>query len=147
MYANKTAKLFVRLRSGRACFLQHPAPLPPGGYLILSNRNRSELHGRAGRGGGLEVRLFDGDRLILPQVTQLNGSSAGRPAGHLTRNGQLRISCREGFRRTDVRRGDPTMKAYRREKRTTRVSIGAHQGYEPERILSILLLPSIRRAF
>ena len=40
--------------------------------------------------------LFDGDHLILPQGTLLNGSVLQvRPAGHLKRNGQLRISFHE----------------------------------------------------
>jgi hypothetical protein len=69
--------------------------------------------------------LFDGDRLILPQGTLLDGSVLQvRPAGHLKHNGQLRISFHELVLPSGSSvRVDTTIEGIQTERRTTPGSI------------------------
>jgi hypothetical protein len=74
--------------------------LPPPGSLVRASLVTPLDSGTTKHGAPVEAvvskPLFDGDRLILPQGTLLNGSVLQvRPAGHLKRNGQLRISFHE----------------------------------------------------
>jgi hypothetical protein len=73
---------------------------PPPGSLVRASLITPLDSGTTKHGAPVEAvvskPLFDGDRLILPQGTLLNGSVLQvRPAGHLKRNGQLRISFHE----------------------------------------------------
>lgn len=73
---------------------------PPPGSLVRASLLTPLDSGSAKRGDTVQAvvskPLFDGDRLILPQGTLLNGSILQvRPAGHLKRNGQLRIAFHE----------------------------------------------------
>jgi hypothetical protein len=74
--------------------------LPPPGSLVRASLVTPLDSGTTKHGAPVEAvvskPLFDGDHLILPQGTLLNGSVLQvRPAGHLKRNGQLRISFHE----------------------------------------------------
>jgi hypothetical protein len=74
--------------------------LPPPGSLVRASLVTPLDSGTTKHGAPVQAvvskPLFDGDHLILPQGTLLNGSVLQvRPAGHLKRNGQLRISFHE----------------------------------------------------
>ena len=74
-------------------------PPPPGSLvrasLVTPLDSGTTLHGATVQ-AVVSRPLFDGDRLILPQGTLLNGSVLQvRPAGHLKRNGKLRIDFHE----------------------------------------------------
>jgi hypothetical protein len=80
--------------------LQAIGTLPPPGSLVRASLVTSLDSGTTKRGAPVEAvvskPLFDGDRLILPQGTRLNGSVLQvRPARHLKHNGELRISFHE----------------------------------------------------
>ena len=73
---------------------------PPPGSLVRASLLTPLDSGTAKRGETVQAvvsrPLFDGDRLILPQGTLLNGSVLQvRPARRLKRNGQLRIAFHE----------------------------------------------------
>jgi hypothetical protein len=73
---------------------------PPPGSVVRASLMTPLDSGTTARGAAVQAMvtkpLFDGDRLILPQGTQLNGSVLQvRPARHLKRNGQLRIAFHE----------------------------------------------------
>jgi hypothetical protein len=74
--------------------------LPPPGSLVRASLITPLDSGTTKRGAPVQAEvskpLFDGDRLILPQGTRLNGSVLQvRPARHLKHNGELRISFHE----------------------------------------------------
>jgi hypothetical protein len=80
--------------------LQAIGTLPPPGSLVRASLVTPLDSGTTKHGAPVEAvvskPLFDGDRLILPQGTRLNGSVLQvRPARRLKRNGQLRISFHE----------------------------------------------------
>jgi len=80
--------------------LQGIGTLPPPGSLVRASLVTPLDSGTTKHGAPVEAvvskPLFDGDRLILPQGTRLNGSVLQvRPARRLKRNGQLRISFHE----------------------------------------------------
>jgi hypothetical protein len=80
--------------------LQSIGTPPPPGSLVRASLLTPFDSGTAKRGDKVQAvasrPLFDGDRLILPQGTLLNGSVLQvRPAGHLKHNGQLRIAFHE----------------------------------------------------
>jgi hypothetical protein len=73
---------------------------PPPGSVVRASLVTPLDSGTTKRGSAVQAMvtkpLFDGDRLILPQGTQLNGSVLQvRPARRLKRNGQLRIAFHE----------------------------------------------------
>jgi hypothetical protein len=73
---------------------------PPPGSLVRASLLTPLDSGTAKRGDTVQAvaskPLFDGDRLILPQGTLLNGSVLQvQPARHLKHNGQLRIGFHE----------------------------------------------------
>jgi hypothetical protein len=73
---------------------------PPPGSVVRASLVTPLDSGTTQRGAAVRAMvikpLFDGDRLILPQGTQLNGSVLQvRPARRLKRNGQLRIAFHE----------------------------------------------------
>jgi hypothetical protein len=73
---------------------------PPPGSLVRASLLTPLDSGTAKQGDTVQAvaskPLFDGDRLILPQGTLLNGSVLQvRPARHLKHNGQLRIGFHE----------------------------------------------------
>jgi hypothetical protein len=74
--------------------------LPPPGSLVRASLVTPLDSGTTKHGAPVEAvvskPLFDGDRLILPQGTRLNGSVLQvRPARRLKHNGELRISFHE----------------------------------------------------
>jgi hypothetical protein len=74
--------------------------LPPPGSLVRASLITPLDSGTTKHGAPVQAvvskPLFDGDRLILPQGTRLNGSVLQvRPARRLKHNGQLRISFHE----------------------------------------------------
>jgi hypothetical protein len=80
--------------------LQAIGTLPPPGSLVRASLVTSLDSGTTKHGAPVEAvvskPLFDGDRLILPQGTRLNGSVLQvRPARRLKHNGELRISFHE----------------------------------------------------
>ena len=80
--------------------LQAIGTLPPPGSLLRTSLVTPLDSGTTKYGAPVEAvvskPLFDGDRLILPQGTRLDGSVLQvRPARHLKRNGQLRIAFHE----------------------------------------------------
>jgi hypothetical protein len=80
--------------------LQAIGTLPPPGSLVRASLVTPLDSGTTKHGAPVEAvvskPLFDGDRLILPQGTRLNGSVLQvRPARHLKHNGELRISFHE----------------------------------------------------
>jgi hypothetical protein len=73
---------------------------PPPGSLVRASLVTPLDSGTATHGERVQAvvsrPLFDGDRLILPQGTRLNGTVLQvRPARHLKHNGQLRIAFHE----------------------------------------------------
>jgi hypothetical protein len=73
---------------------------PPPGSVVRASLVTPLDSGTSKRGSAVQAMvtkpLFDRDRLILPQGTQLNGSVLQvRPARRLKRNGQLRIAFHE----------------------------------------------------
>jgi hypothetical protein len=73
---------------------------PPPGSVVRASLVTPLDSGTTKRGAPVQAMvtkpLFDGDHLILPQGTQLNGSVLQvRPARRLKRNGQLRIAFHE----------------------------------------------------
>ncbi|HET6217423.1 MAG TPA: hypothetical protein VFE27_10430 [Acidobacteriaceae bacterium] len=73
---------------------------PPVGSVVRASLMTPLDSGRTNRGAEVQAMvtkpLFDGDRLILPQGTLLNGSVLQvRPARSMKRNGQLRIAFHE----------------------------------------------------
>jgi len=74
-------------------------PLPPGGmvHARLVTALTSATAQKDDRVEAVLTRpLFEGERLVLPQGSRLNGSVLQvRPAGRLKKNGQLRITFRE----------------------------------------------------
>jgi hypothetical protein len=80
--------------------LQSIGTPPPPGSLVRASLLTPLDSGTTKRGEAVQAvvckPLFDGDRLILPQGTLLNGSVLQvRPARHLKHNGQLRIAFHE----------------------------------------------------
>ncbi|HWZ52963.1 MAG TPA: hypothetical protein VNW54_16020 [Granulicella sp.] len=80
--------------------LQSVGTIPPPGSLVRATLLTSLDSGTTKKGtlvqATLAKPLFDGDRLILPQGTRLNGSVLQvRPARRLKHNGQLRIAFHE----------------------------------------------------
>jgi hypothetical protein len=76
------------------------ATLPPPGSLVRASLITPLDSGTTKHGAPVQAvvskPLFDGDHLILPQGTQLNGSVLQvRPARRLKHNGELRISFHE----------------------------------------------------
>jgi hypothetical protein len=73
---------------------------PPVGSVVRASLMTPLDSGTTNRGAAVQAMvtkpLFDGDRLILPQGTLLNGSVLQvRPARRMKRNGQLRIAFHE----------------------------------------------------
>jgi hypothetical protein len=73
---------------------------PPAGSVVRASLMTPLNSGSTSRGAEVQAMvtkpLFDGDRLILPQGTLLNGSVLQvRPARSMKRNGQLRIAFHE----------------------------------------------------
>lgn len=80
--------------------LQSIGTAPPPGSLVRASLVTPLDSGVTKRGAPVQAvlskPLFDGDRLILPQGTRINGSVLQvRPARRLKHNGQLRISFHE----------------------------------------------------
>jgi hypothetical protein len=80
--------------------LQSVGSVPPAGSLVRATLVTPLDSGKTKRGTEVKATLakplFDGDRLILPQGTQLNGSVLQvRPARKLKHNGELRIAFHE----------------------------------------------------
>lgn len=79
--------------------LESIGTMPPPGSLVRASLLTPLDSGMAKRGETVQAvvsrPLFDGDHLILPQGTLLNGSVLEvRPARHLKHNGELRIGFR-----------------------------------------------------
>jgi hypothetical protein len=73
---------------------------PPEGSLVQARLNADLSTATARKGDPVKAMLsrplFDGKQLIFPQGSRLKGSVVEvRPARHLSRNGQLRITFRE----------------------------------------------------
>jgi hypothetical protein len=99
-YAELQEPLKFGDESRREEALQAIGTLPPPGSLVRASLVTPLDSGTTKHGAPVEAvvskPLFDGDRLILPQGTRLNGSVLQvRPARRLKRNGQLRISFHE----------------------------------------------------
>jgi hypothetical protein len=99
-YAELQEPLKFGDESRREETLQAIGTLPPAGSLVRASLVTPLDSGTTKHGAPVEAvvskPLFDGDRLILPQGTRLNGSVLQvRPARRLKRNGQLRISFHE----------------------------------------------------
>jgi hypothetical protein len=80
--------------------LQLVGTAPPPGSLVRASLLTALDSGTTKRGATVQAivskPLFDGDRLIVPQGTLMNGSVLQvKPASHLKRNGQLRIGFHE----------------------------------------------------
>ena len=80
--------------------LQSVGTAPPPGSLVRASLLTPLDSGTTERGATVQAvvskPLFDGDRLIVPQGTLMNGSVLQvKPASHLKRNGQLRIGFHE----------------------------------------------------
>jgi hypothetical protein len=99
-YAELREPLTFGAESRKEEAFQAVGTLPPPGSLVRASLITPLDSGTTKRGAPVQAvvskPLFDGDRLILPQGTRLNGSVLQvRPARHLKHNGELRISFHE----------------------------------------------------